>query len=176
MIFGLLVIDCSGKERPIEFTSPVIVFQVGNPASEEKQKDSKLITLTIHSKYKAAHSSKLASNWLSSYFCIVFTNKRFCKHPMKPQSCLSGCWVIAFGGEKCHFFADTRRFSQAISGRYGQGKQRSISKKRAFSTQRVMAKHALRAIPKQKRLEKALLRYIRRYRSATSVYIHHNSG
>lgn len=42
----------------------------------------------------------------------------------------SSCLMIAFGGEKCHSlpegklgFEETRYFSQATSGRYGQAKQ-----------------------------------------------------
>lgn len=36
------------------------------------------------------------------------------------------CFEVAFGGEMCHFFGETRHFSQAKSGRYGQEKKRSL--------------------------------------------------
>ena len=52
--------------------------------------------------------------------------------------------MIAIGGEKRHFFDNDRRYLQAMSGGYGQEKQRRIIKRMTFPTQRMIVKYALR--------------------------------
>ena len=85
MIFDFLVIGSGYKESFDSHITLAFVIEVGKSAGEQNFVNSKLITMTNRSKYGTAHSSKLASKPSSSYICSVFTNKRFCKHPMPPQ-------------------------------------------------------------------------------------------
>lgn len=86
MIIDFLVIGSGYKESFDSYSILSFIIEVGKTAGEQNNSNSKLITMTIHSKYGTVHSSKLASKPSSTYICSVFKNKRFCKHPMKPQN------------------------------------------------------------------------------------------
>ena len=56
---------------------------------------------------------------------------------------LSACLEVGFESEKSQFFSETRRLFEEHTLRYGQEKQRSITKKGAFAAQRLASKQAL---------------------------------